>query len=81
MSQTHSLGSPRWIALPLLALALPALATTGPEANSNDCSQRGAYVIEHNYTRTALDFTINYTDRRNGGTICLLYTSPSPRDS
>ena len=65
----HTRSSHRWVALPLLALALPALSDTGPEANSNDCSQRNAYVIEHNYTRTALDFTINYTDRRNGGTI------------
>ncbi|MBI3348185.1 MAG: hypothetical protein HY020_13375 [Burkholderiales bacterium] len=69
MHQTPARRSPWWLALPMMALSPHALATTGPEANSNDCSQRDAYVIEHNYTRTALDFTINYTDRRNGGVI------------
>lgn len=51
----------------LVAAALPAQATA--VGNSSDCRVRGAYVIEHNFTRTDLDFTVNFTDFNNGGQI------------
>lgn len=71
---THPGESPMHTHLPaILAFCILVAATPPARAtaigNSSDCRIRGAHVIKHNFTRTDLDFTVNFTDFNNGGQI------------
>ena len=77
-----SLARSRWLPCLLLTAALPAIAAEGPAYGPELQGFEYPYTVKHfAFESQGKSLQMGYMDVAAHGKACLLYTSPSPRDS